>query len=266
MQVVINEGYAKPILIAEDKAIAASIARFGLSIKPGIDFEVIVPSDNLTKQASDMVKNGEADAALIGPYSHLANQASDIQDCIGIEKRLNQYAAMQMLILEEGLYFIVDMKIHEDPTAEQLAVITELAAQEIRRFGITPRVALLSHSNYGSRQTKNSDKLQKAAELLSKNCPDLEVDGPIQIDVALDNMKRKTLNPDSKLKDKANLLVMPNVDSANIAFKILKHIGNAISVGPMLLGTPKPVHLIGTSTSSRGVVNLSAILSASCVD
>ena len=264
LQVVINEGYAKPILIGEDKAIAASITRFGLSIQPGVDFKVVAPTANLTKQASDLVKSGQADAALIGPYLNLASQANDIQECIGIDSRLKQYAAMQMLILEDGLYFVVDMKIHEDPTAEELAVITELAAQEIRRFGITPRAALLSHNNYGSRKTANTEKLEKAAEILHKNCPDLEVDGPIQIDVALDNVKRKQLNANSKLQDKANLLVMPNVDSANIAFKILKHIGDAISIGPMLLGTPQPVHLIGTSTSSRGVVNLSAILSASC--
>ena len=266
LQVVINEGYAKPILIGEDKAINASITRFGLSIKPGVDFEVLAPTDNLTKQASDLVKGGKADAALIGPYSNLANQADDIQDCIGIDSRLNQYAAMQMLILEDGLYFVVDMKIHEDPTAEELAVITELAAEEIRRFGITPRAALLSHTNYGSHKTANTEKMKKATEILHEKCPELEVDGPIQIDVAFDNIKRKELNPDTTLQDKANLLVMPNVDSANIAFKILKHIGDAISIGPMLLGTPKPVHLIGTSTSSRGVVNLSAILSASCDD
>ncbi|MGH1427925.1 MAG: NADP-dependent malic enzyme [Arenicella sp.] len=266
MQVVINEGYAKPILIAEDKSITASIERFGLSIKPGIDFDVVAPSENLTKQASDMVKSGEADAALIGPYSNLYQQAEDIQDCIGIDSRLNQYAAMQMLILEDGLYFVVDMKIHEDPTAEELATITELAAEEIRRFGITPRAALLSHSNYGSRLTKTSEKMLKAAEILQEKCPDLEIDGPIQVDVAFDNIKRKRMNPDTKLQDKANLLVMPNVDCANIAFKLLKHIGDAISVGPMLLGSPKPVHLIGNATSSRGVVNLSAILSASCCE
>ena len=263
LQVVINEGYAKPILIADDKAIAASITRFGLSIEPGIDFEVVPPTENLTKQASDMVKNGHADAALIGPYSKLASQADDIQKCIGIDSRLNQYAAMQMLILEDGLYFVVDMKIHEDPTAEELAVITELAAEEIRRFGITPRAALLSHTSYGSRKTTNTEKLEKAAKILHKNYPDLEIDGPIQLDIAIDYAKLKQLNANTKLQDKANLLVMPNVDSANIAFKILKHVGDAISIGPLLLGTPKPVHLIGTSTSSRGVVNMSAILSAS---
>lgn len=266
MQVVINEGYAKPILIAEDKAITASIARFGLSIKPGIDFEVVAPSDNLTKQASDMVKSGQADAALIGPYSNLYQQATDIQECIGIDSRLSQFAAMQMLILEDGLYFIVDMKIHYDPTAEELAVITELAAEEIRRFGITPRAALLSHASHISRETPNNEKMLKAAELLKKNCPELEIDGPIQVDVAFDNIKRKRINPETKLQDKANLLVMPNVDSANIAFKLMKHIGDAISIGPMLLGSPKPVHMIGNATSSRGVVNLSAILSASCCD
>ena len=263
LQVVINEGYAKPILIADDKAIAASITRFGLSIEPGIDFEVVPPTENLTKQASDMVKSGHADAALIGPYSKLASQADDIQKCIGIDSRLNQYAAMQMLILEDGLFFVVDMKIHEDPTAEELAVITELAAEEIRRFGITPRAALLSHTSYGSRKTTNTEKLEKAAKILHKNYPDLEIDGPIQLDIAIDYAKLKQLNANTKLQDKANLLVMPNVDSANIAFKILKHVGDAISIGPLLLGTPKPVHLIGTSTSSRGVVNMSAILSAS---
>lgn len=264
LQVIINEGYAKPIVISKQKSIEESITKFGLSIQPHVDFEVVAPSDNLTKQASDMVKNGTADGALIGPYSNLYLQASDIQKCMGIDKRLKEYAAMQMLILEEGLYFIVDMKIHENPTAEELAVITELAAAEIRRFGITPRAALLSHTNYATRKTANSEKILQTLELLKKSCPELEVDGPIQIDIAFDSIKRKKMNPDTQLEHRANLLVMPNVDSANIAFKLLKHIGDAISIGPLLLGTPSPVHMIGKSTSTRGVVNLTAILSASC--
>jgi len=263
MQVIINDGYATPIVIGDETAIRASIAKFGLTIQPNIDFEVIKPQENLTEQAAQLVLDGVADGALIGPYDNMYEQASNLQECIGVDSRLNQYAAMHMLVLESGLYFIADMKIHEDPTAEELATITELAAAEIRRFGITPRAALLSHTNYGARKTASSIKMAKATELLHKNCPDLEVDGEIQVDVAMDMVLRQKLNPNTQLKDRPNLLVMPNIDAANIAFKLMKMIGDGISVGPILLGASKPVHLVSRSTTSRGVVNLTALLSAS---
>ena len=264
LEVVIKEGHAKPIVIGKEDVINQCLSKLGLNIKPNIDFDLVIPSDNLTKQASDMVNSGEADGALIGPYENMYQQAIDIQQCIGIDDRLQQYAAMQMLILEDRLYFIADTKLHENPTAEELALITELAATEIKRFGLTPRAALLSHTNYGVRKTESSEKMRQATEILHRNSPDLEVDGEIQADVAIDNILRNSINPDSPLKYHANLLVMPNIDAANIGFKLLKIASNGISVGPILLGTPKPIHMIGKNVSTRGIVNLTAILSASC--
>ncbi len=263
MQVIVDDGYADPVVIGEESAIREKLVEFGLRIEPHKDFTIVAPHDNIAHQAANMVKHGEADAAMVGPDAKIFEQAEIIKASIGVDDRLFKYAAMNMLVLEQGVYFFVDMKMHESPSAEQLAVITELAAAEIKRFGITPRAALLSHTNYGTRPTETSLKMRRTLELLNQQCPDLEVDGEIQADIALDNILRNNLNPDSPLKRPANLLVMPNIDSANISFKLLKHMCNGISVGPILLGTKKPVHLIGKQSTSRGVVNLTALLSAS---
>ena len=263
LQVIVDDNYAEPILIGEENVIRQKLVEFGLRIQPGKDFTIVSPDGDMIEQAANMVDQGKADAALVGPYNDLFSQAAKIQKCIGIDDRIESYAAMSMLILEEGVFFITDTKIHENPTAEELAVITELAAEEVKRFGIMPRAALLSHTNYGVRVTENSQKMAAALKLVQKNCPDLEIDGEIQADVALSDSLRQRMNPNSPLKNSANLLVMPNVDAANISFKMLKQVNNAISIGPILLGTKKPVHLIGKHTTSRGVVNLTALLSAS---
>ena len=263
LQVIIDDNYAQPILIGEEKVIRQKLVEFGLRIEPGKDFTIVAPNGDVIEQAASMVDQGKADAALVGPYHDLFSQAATIQKCIGIDDRLESYAAMSMVVLEDGVYFITDTKIHENPTAEELAVITELAAEEVKRFGIMPRVALLSHTNYGTRVTATSQKMADTLKIVQKNCPDLEIDGEIQADVALNDGLRERMNPNSSLKNSANLLVMPNVDAANISFKMIKQVGKAISIGPILLGTKKPVHLIGKHTTSRGVVNLTALLSAS---
>ena len=263
LQVIIDDNYAQPILIGEEKVIRRKLVEFGLRIEPGKDFTIVAPNGDVIEQAASMVDQGKADAALVGPYHDLFSQAATIQKCIGIDDRLESYAAMSMVVLEDGVYFITDTKIHENPTAEELAVITELAAEEVKRFGIMPRVALLSHTNYGTRVTATSQKMADTLKIVQKNCPDLEIDGEIQADVALNDGLRERMNPNSSLKNSANLLVMPNVDAANISFKMIKQVGKAISIGPILLGTKKPVHLIGKHTTSRGVVNLTALLSAS---
>lgn len=263
LQVIVDDGYATPILIGEEALICERLVQHGLRIKPGKDFTIVAPDGDVIEQAANMVDQGEADAALVGPYLNIFSQAETIKECIGIDKRLATYAAMNMLILENGVYCITDTKIHENPTAEELAVITELAAEEVKRFGIKPRAALVSHTNYGTRVTASSQKMTDALKMVQKNCPELEIDGAIQADVALNDDLRTKLNPDSPLKNSANLFVMPNIDAANISFKMLKQAANGIAIGPILLGTKKPVHLIGKHTTSRGVVNLTALLSAS---
>jgi len=263
LQVIIDDNFAKPILIGEEQLIHKQIKQFGLRIEQGKDFHIIAPSGDVVVQAAKMVEQGDADAALIGPYSNMFSQAEKIQSHIGIDERLNSYAAMNMIILDNGVYFVADTKIHDNPTAEELAIITELAAEEVKRFGIKPHVALVSHTNYGGRVTESCTKIAKALELVRQRCPELEIDGNIQTDIALNQGLRERQNPDSTLKTNANVLIMPNVDAANSGYKLLKELGNGIAVGPILLGTKKPVHLVGTSATSRGIVNLTALLSAS---
>ena len=263
LQVIIDDNFAKPILIGEEQLIHQQIKQFGLRIEQGKDFHIVAPNGDVVVQAAKMVEQGDADAALIGPDNNMFSQAEKIQSRIGIDERLKSYAAMNMVILDDGVYFVADTKIHDNPTAEELAIITELAAEEVKRFGIKPRVALVSHTNYGGRVTESSKKIAKALELVRECCPEIEIDGNIQTDIALNQGLRERQNPDSTLKANANVLVMPNVDAANSGYKLLKELGNGIAVGPILLGTKKPVHLVGTSATSRGIVNLTALLSAS---
>ena len=163
------------------------------------------------------------------------------------------------LILSKGVYFLVDTHVTQDPTAEQIAETTILAAREVRRFGIEPKIALLSHSNFGSRDVPSATKMREALERLRKMAPDLEVDGEMHGDAALSEQIRNRIFPNSRLKGTANLLVMPTLDAANIAFNLLKQLGDGVSVGPMLLGLARPAHILTSSVTVRGIVNMSAL-------
>lgn len=178
---------------------------------------------------------------------------------IGLRKGVKVAGAMNGLISQKGTHFICDTYVNPDPTAEQVAEIARLAAEEVKRFGIEPKVALLSHSNFGSADTPSARKMRLAYQLIAEEMPDLEVDGEMHADAALSEVLRKGVLPDSRLKGEANLLVMPTLDAANIAFNMLKIMADAQNVGPMLLGVARPVHIVTPSVTTRGLVNMTAV-------
>jgi malate dehydrogenase (oxaloacetate-decarboxylating)(NADP+) len=206
-----------------------------------------------------MLRAGTVDAMMAGPVGVFHGHLRHVLDVIGLAQGVRAAAAMQLLILDKGTYFIVDTYVNQDPGAELIAEITLLAAEHVRRLGITPKVALVSHSNFGSFDSPSAVKLRHALALLQKRVPELEVDGEMQTDAALLEDVRKRLYPRSRLTGEANLLVMPNLDAANVTFNALKVLANGVSVGPMLLGTAKPVHILNRSVTTRGTLNMGVL-------
>ena len=185
---------------------------------------------------------------------------------LGKRAGVNVYAAMNCLILSDRQLFIVDTHVNENPTAEELAEITILAAEEMRRFGLAPRAALLSHSNFGSSNSESAQKMRKTLQLVRERAPDLEIDGEMHGDLALNSSQLKTAMPDSTLKGDANLLILPNIDAANITYNLLKTtVGNGVAIGPILLGCEKPVHILTPSATVRRIVNMTALCVADSV-
>jgi malate dehydrogenase (oxaloacetate-decarboxylating)(NADP+) len=183
-----------------------------------------------------------------------------INQVLGKRAGVNVYAAMNGLVLPDRQLVLVDTHINENPTAEQIAEITILAAEEMRRFGLQPKAALLSHSNFGSSNSDSAKKMRSALAIVQRDAPDLEIDGEMHGDTALDSDYRQKMMPTSTLKGDANLLVMPNIDAANIAYNLLKTAaGNNIAIGPILLGCAKPVHILTSSATVRRIVNMTAL-------
>jgi malate dehydrogenase (oxaloacetate-decarboxylating)(NADP+) len=181
---------------------------------------------------------------------------------IGLKPGTNTFAAMNVLMLHKRTLFISDTYVNEDPTVEQLAQITVMAAEEVRRFGIVPKVALLSHSNFGTDDSPSALKMSRALDAIEKLAPGIEIDGEMHGDAALSEAIRAHVNPDSRLKGEANILIMPNLDAANISFNLLKMVGGeGITVGPILLGAAKPVHIMTPSATVRRLVNMTALCS-----
>ncbi len=293
VQVVVDEGVARPILVARPEVLNPRIERFGLRIRPGRDFEMVNPNSDprfkdywreyyelvqrkgvsidyakrevtrrTTLIGALMVRRGDADAMLCGTLADHALHLSYIGNVIGLRKGVNQFAAMNMLILPKRTLFICDTYVNPDPTAEQIAEIAMLAADEVQRFGIVPKLALLSHSNFGSARTPSAMKMSRAREILESRARHLEVEGEMHGDAALDEEIRLRLFPNSRLKGEANLLIMPTLDAANIAFNLLKiTAGEGITVGPMLLGAAKPVHILTPTATVRRLVNMAALAS-----
>ncbi len=291
VQVVVDENLAKPILVGRPAVLAQRIQRFGLRIRPEIDFETINPEyderyrdywqtflamtrrKGITEQyaklemrrrhtliGSMMLHKGDADGMICGTYGTTDLHLKYIDQVIGKREGVNVYAAMNALILPERQVVLVDTHVNENPTAEQLAEITILAAEEMRRFGLCPRAALLSHSNFGSANSESAKKMRAALELIRERAPDLEIDGEMHGDTALDPALLKSLMPDSPLKRDANLLVLPNIDAANISYNLLKtSAGSGIAIGPILLGCAKPVHILTPSATVRRIVNMAAL-------
>jgi malate dehydrogenase (oxaloacetate-decarboxylating)(NADP+) len=293
VQAVVDEGVAKPILIARPEVLNPRIEKYGLRIRPGKDFEIVNPNSDprfrdywqeyyalvqrkgisveyakrevtrrTTLIGALMVRRGDADAMLCGTIAQFSLHVDYIANVIGLRKGANQFAAMNMLILPRRTLFICDTYVNPDPTSEQIAEIAMMAAEEVQRFGIIPKIALLSHSNFGSSRHPSAQKMSKAREILEQRAPQLEVEGEMHGDAALDEEIRTRIFPNSKLKGEANLLIMPTLDAANIAFNLLKISGGeGITVGPILLGAAKPVHILTPTATVRRLVNMAALAS-----
>jgi len=261
VQDISAEKYAFPILLGSASNINAKIDDLGLKIKENVDFLVMPAEDDSVKQACRMVNEGVADGAITGPNTKFYEQIDIIQEVIGLENGISKPAVMDLMLQDSGSYFITDTSVNDNPSAEELANITILAAKEVERFGMIPRVAMLSHSSFGNRPSKSSEKMVEAKELVQKLNPSLEVDGEMQGGVALNPVIRKQFEA-CQLTGNANLLVMPNLDAANIAFTTLKNMTNSITVGPILLGTKQPVHPLTKVTTPRGIVNLTSIVAS----
>lgn len=291
VQVVIDESLAKPILIGRPAVLEQRIKRFGLRLRPGIDFEVINPEYDeryrdywqtylgmtIRKGVSEQyarlemrrrhtligsmaIHKGDADGMICGTFGTTDLHLRYVDQVIGRKQGANIYAAMNVLILPDRQLMLLDTHVNENPTAEQIADMTILAAAELRHLGITPYVALISHSNFGSSNSESARKMRDALALLKERAPDLEVDGEMHGDIALDAKLRHSAMPDSPLKHDANLLVLPNIEAANISYNLLKSAaGNGIAIGPILLGCAKPVQILTPSATVRRIVNMTAI-------
>jgi malate dehydrogenase (oxaloacetate-decarboxylating)(NADP+) len=299
VQVVVDEGLARPTLIGRPAVIAQRVERFGLRLKEGADYDVVnVEQDDryrdffmtyhrmterkgvtvqvakiemrrrLTLIGAMLLHKGHVDGLLCGTWFTTHMHLHYIDQVIGkraggsprTEQDVRVYACMNGLMLPGRQVFIVDTHVNADPTAEELCEITVMAAEEMMRFGIQPKIALLSHSNFGSSEQPSAVKMRRTLALLRDQAPWLEVDGEMHGDVALDTEARRKLMPRSTLHGDANLLVMPNIDSANIAYNLLKTAsGGGIAIGPVLLGAAKPVHILTPSATVRRIVNMTAL-------
>jgi malate dehydrogenase (oxaloacetate-decarboxylating)(NADP+) len=229
------------------------------------DARTIVRTSN-TVIGALMVKRGEAEALICGTVGRFHRHLEHVNDIIGRAPGVRNYATMTGLIVQSGMFFIADTEVTPDPSAEDIAETTLLSSEMIRRFGIAPKAALLSHSNFGASTSESARKMRRALGLVLQQDPDLEVEGEMRGDSAVSEELRDRLFPNSRLKGRANLLIMPNLDAANITFNLLRHLGEGTSVGPVLLGTAKPAHIVAPSISVRGIVNVSAIAVAEVQD
>ena len=290
-QIVVDEGLARPTLIGRPAVIAARIEKFGLRLKEELDYDIVnVEQDHryrdfwqtyhrmterqgMTIQVAKiemrrrlsligtmLLHKGDVDGLICGTWGNTVTHLPYVDQVIGKRPGVHTYACMNGLLLPDRQVFLVDTHINYDPTAEQLAEITTMAAEEMMRFGIRPKAALLSHSNFGSSNQPSAIKMRQTLELLRAQAPWLEVDGEMHGDVALDGAARAALMPNSTLAGNANLLVLPNIDAANIAYNLLKTAaGGNIAIGPVLLGAAKPVHILTASTTVRRIVNMTAL-------
>ena len=291
VQIAVDEGLAKPVLIGRPQVVEQRLERLGLRVRPGKEFELVNPEfdpryrdywstyHQLTERkgvspeyariemrrrhtliGAMMIYKGEADGMLCGTFGTYALHLRYIDQVIGLRPGARHYAAMNALILPARTVFICDTYVTADPDAEHIAEMTLLAAEEMRRFGITPKVALLSASNFGSVETPSARKMQQALARIVERSPELEIDGEMHGDAALSEEIRLKVFPRTKLRGEANLLVMPTLDAANISFNLLKTAsGGGVTVGPILLGAARPVHILTPSATVRRLVNMTAL-------
>ena len=290
IQTVVEEGIAKPILVGRPEVIEARIERFGLAVRPGSDFELINPDEdpryrdyvaayldaagrhgitpkaarrlvrtNSTVISAIAVKRGDADAMICGLDGRFNPHLRYIKDIIGLVPGATDLSAMCLMITNQGAFFIADTHVRRDPTAPEIAEMAQLCAAHVRRFGIEPKIALVSHSDFGSDDTPSAGKMRDALEILRRRAPDLEADGEMQANTALSQAMRDLVLPASHLKGEANILVMPNLDAANIAYTMTMIMADIQPVGPILIGTAKPAHILTPSVTARGIINMTAV-------
>ncbi len=290
-RVVVDEGLARPILIGRPGVIEMRIKRIGLTLEAGRDFDIVNPEsdpryrdlcnayharmsrDGVTldiakaKMRRDttligamLLQTGDADALVCGAFGTYDYHFQHVESIIGLKPGAKKFAAMNLLLLPRRTLAVTDTYLNENPSAEEVAEIARMAAEELRRFGIEPRAALLSHSNFGSSRSASAIKMRQARDLLRELAPDLECDGEMHGDAALSPEIRARSNRESTLGGEANLLVMPNLDAANISFNLMKNAnGDGISIGPILLGAARPVHILTPSATVRRLVNITAL-------
>jgi len=290
VQVLVDDGLAEPILVGRPDVIVNRVEKLGLRIQQDRDFSLTNPESdpryddywrgyhqimerrgvspdlartiirtNTTAIAAMMLHRGEADAMICGTYGHYPWHFRHVLDVIGLADGVHAAAAMSTVIMSRGTFFLSDTHITHDPTVEEIVEMTLLSAEAVKRFGETPKVALLSHSNFGSRGTATAQKMREATRILRERAPDLEVEGEMQADAALNEGIRQAAFPNSCLSGQANLLIFPNVEAANTAFNLLISIGGGLPIGPMLVGAAKPAHILTPSVTARGIVNMSAL-------
>jgi malate dehydrogenase (oxaloacetate-decarboxylating)(NADP+) len=291
VQVVLDEGLARPIVVGRPQVLERRLEKLGLRMRAGADFEVVNPEFDtryrdywstyhrlterrgvspeyakiemrrrLTLIGAMMIHKGEAEAMLCGTFGTHALHLHYIDQVIGRRAGIRHYAAMNALLLPARTVFICDTYVTPDPDAEHIAEMTVLAAEEMRRFGIVPKVALLSASNFGSVDLPSARKMQQALALLGERAPELEVEGEMHGDAALSDEIRQRVFPHSRMRGEANLLVMPTLDAANISFNLLKIASSEnVTIGPILLGAARPVHILTPSATVRRIVNMTAL-------
>jgi len=290
-QIVVDEGLAQPVLLGRRSVIEARIAELGLRLDPARDFKVLDPladetiftglepryhqlmerrgitPDSAARRlrtrptlaAAMLLREGEVDAAICGIVGEWPAHWADAREVVGRRPGIHKSYALSALILPTGTLFVCDTHVNLDPDAEQVAEMTILAAETVRRFGVTPHAALLSHSNFGSSGALSAAKMRRAYELVRERAPDLLIEGEMHADAALLEGVRRRIFPHAAFEGPANLLVMPSLDAANISFSLLQAAGDGLPVGPILLGMAKPIHVLPGGITARGIVNMTAI-------
>jgi malate dehydrogenase (oxaloacetate-decarboxylating)(NADP+) len=292
-QVITEEAIGRPVLIGRPSVIEHRIERFGLTIRPERDFEIINPEDdpryrdyvslfhdlvgrkgvtldtartivrtNTTVIGALAVRRGEADALICGLQGSFIKHARDIRSIIGLADDSAQLSALSMLIMSRGVFFLADTYMNIDPSAEEIVQIALQARDHLKRFNIDAKAALLSYSNFGSREGASSEKMRKVYSLLKQAAPDLLVEGEMQGDLAINGALRERYLAQTAFQGEANLLIFPSLESANVSMTLLTELNNALAVGPILMGTKRPAHILAPSVTSRGIINMSAIAAA----
>ncbi|HJT11054.1 MAG TPA: phosphate acyltransferase, partial [Dongiaceae bacterium] len=297
VQTVVDEQLAQPILIGRRAVVERRIEKLGLRIREGKQFTLIDPESDprfneywtfyhsLTERkgvspddartmvrtrntviGALMVRKRDADALLCGTIGRFHSHLGHVNDCLGKAASVHGFSTLTALILQAGTVFITDTEVKPDPTDEEIAEMTVLSAEVVRRFGIAPKAALLSHSNFGTSNEASARKMRRALGLILQRDAELEVEGEMRADSALFEPLRERLFPNSRLKGKANLMIMPSLDAANIALNLLRGLGEGQTIGPILLGCARPAHILAPAVTVRGIINMTAVAAVEAQD